>query len=616
MFSRETKRMDEDLKIDKVNQLTKQLMSGKAERRGELICQLIMEGGVAGANSALNFIIKEKNRKVLVLEILRAQSKLWGWFREQVQTAILRVSGQIKNDFIELLYEAKGWDRHLVILMVREIAAPEFVMPLLDVLKADDYWTKLLAMDALGQIGGQRVIEALVKALDDPELTWSALAALADLKASETIRPVLKHLANRSAANRIEALRALQAFGDRRVINILSKIATGDPDAKVREKALLSMQSIADYNKIDISAEIKRLTTMVIRAVNPLDPFLAKARTMGASDVHIMPETPIACRLNGDFVNMSETPVTSEETNKILVSILPKQHLQELKSDMQVDFAYQLPGMGRFRGNIFKERRGIAGVFRVIPQKIPDISLLGLPQAVLDVKHLHQGMVIITGRSGSGKTTTMAAITDMINRIRPCHIITLEDPVEYVFERDHALINQREVGRDTESFARALRAALREDPDVIVVGEMRDVETMRLAIQAAETGHLVLSTLHTPTAAQAVTRLIQSFPATEQPQIRLMVADSLKLVVAQMLVKKKEGKGRIGAFETLVVTPAISSLIRERKEEQIPATMQSGRTHGMQMMDDALYNLVGEGLIDIQEAMFRAQKKERFSKGG
>lgn len=612
----ETKKTNEDSTINKVDLLTRQLMSGKEGARGELICQLILEGGETGARAALNFITQEKNKKELVLEILRAQSRLWGWFREQVQSAIINVSGRIKTEIIQLLYEARGWDRHLVLLMVREIAAPEFITPLLDVLKTDEYWTKLLALDAIGQIGGKRVIEALIQALEDPDLCWSALAGLADQKATEAIRPVLKHLANKSSANRIEALRALRAFGDRRVLSILSKVAVGDKDPNVREKAILTMQSIAEHNKIDISADLKRITTSVIRAVNPLDPFLAKARTMGASDVHAIPDAPIACRLHGDFVNMSETPLTSQETNKILPAMLPKKCMKEFEAIQQVDFAYEIPGMGRFRGNIFQERRGVGGVFRVIPQNIPDIALLGLPQVVLDVKHLNQGMVIVTGRAGSGKTTTMAAITEMINRIRPCHIITLEDPVEYVFERKRALINQREVGRDTDSFVQALRAALREDPDVIVVGEMRDVETMRLAIQAAETGHLVLTTLHTPTAAQAVTRLIQSFPANEEPQVRLMVADSLKLVAAQTLIKKKNGKGRIGAFETLVVTHAISTLIKEKKEEQIPATMQSGRAYGMQMMDDALYSLVADGIIDMQEAIYRAQKKERFSRGG
>ena len=608
--------MAEDSTINKVDLLSRQLMSGKAKNRGEIICQLILEGGGPGAKTALNFIVSEKNKKDLILEVLRAQSRLWGWLREQVQTALINVASQIKGDIIKLLYESRGWDRHLVILMVREIAAPEFIMPLLDVLKSDEYWTKLLALDALGQIGGRKVTDALVDALSDPDLSWSAIAGLADLNAKDAIRPILKQLGNRSSANRIEALRALRAFGDRRVLTILSKVAVGDKDANVREKALLTMQAIADQNKMDISAEVKRLTTSVIRAVSPMDPFLAKARTMGASDVHIVPDAPIACRLHGDFVNMSDKPMTSQETNQILPAMLPKRRIKEFEESMQVDFAYEIPGMGRFRGNLFQERRGVGGVFRVIPQNIPDIESLGLPQTVLDVKHLHQGMVIVTGRAGSGKTTTMAAITDMINRIRPCHIITLEDPVEYVFERNKALINQREVGRDTDSFAQALRAALREDPDVIVVGEMRDIKTMRLAIQAAETGHLVLTTLHTPTAAQAVTRLIQSFSANEQPQVRLMVADSLKLVAAQTLIKKKNEKGRVGAFETLVVTHAISTLIKEKKEEQIPAIMQAGKSHGMQMMDDALYNLVADGIIDVQEALYRAQKKERFSGGG
>ena len=604
----------ENSTISKINLLTRQLLSDQTKDKGEVFCSLILEGGNQGLNTALNYIIKTKDRKTLLLQVLRAEGQLWGWFREQVQAALVNVSGQIREDIIQLLYEAKGADLNMLLMMVREIAAPEFITPLLNVLKSDDYWTRLLAVDALGQIGGQRVIEALVKALDDPDMRWSAISGLAELKASETIRDVLKHLGDKSPVIRMETLRALDAFGDKRVLSILSKLAAGDPDYRVREKAVLVMQSIAERNKLDISKEIKRITTVVIRTANPLDPFLAKARAMGASDVHVMPGAPIACRLHGDFVNMSEAALTPGETQKLLPPMLPEQRRQEFERNQQVDFAYEIHGMGRFRGNIFMEHLGVAGVFRVIPQKIPPIASLGLPQAVLDVKHLHQGMVVVTGRSGSGKTTTMAVITEMINRLRPCHIITLEDPVEYVFERKKALITQREVGRDTKSFVQALKEALREDPDVIVVGEMRDIETMRLAIQAAETGHLVLTTLHTPTAAQTVTRLIQSFPTNEQPQVRLMIADSLKLVVAQTLIKKKTGKGRVGAFETLVVTPAVSTLIREKKEAQIPVVMQAGRAHGMQIMDDALYNLVADGLIDLEEALYRAQKKDRFTR--
>ncbi len=575
---------------------------------------MILEGGSNGVRSALNFVTSQKNKKELLLDILRAQTQLWGWFREQVRTVLVSLADQIKHDLIMLLYEVDGWDRQLVILFVRDIATPEFVNPLLDTLKSNEYWTKLLALDALGHIGGKQVIDALVKALDDPELTWSALAALADLKAKESIRAVVKHLGDYSVVNRLEALRALRAFGDRRVIPVLEKLTTSDPDAKVREKALLTIQAIAAEENIDVTRMVNRLSTAMIRAVNPLDPFLAKARTIGASDVHVMPKATIACRLHGDLINMTEEFLTAEDTSRLLAAMIPENKQGDFKEVKQVDFAYEIPGMGRFRANIFEERNGIAGVFRVIPQAVPDISDLRLPQSVLNVKHLYQGMVIITGRGGSGKTTTMAALTEMINQTRPCHIITMEDPVEYVFERKKALIDQREVGRDTASFPLALREALREDPDVIVVGEMRDLETMRLAIQAAETGHLVLTTLHTPTAAQAISRLIQSFPASEQTQVRLMLMDSLKLVVAQMLIKKKDGGGRIGAFETLVVTPAIATLIREKKEEQIPVVMQSGRSHGMQVMDDALFELALNGLIDEQEAIFRAKNKDRFVK--
>ena len=314
-------------------------------------------------------------------------------------------------------------------------------------------------------------------------------------------------------------------------------------------------------------------------------------------------------RLDGEMFRIPGAKVCSaEESARLIFELMQPRYKKEFEECSDTDFAHEIPGLARFRCNVFAERKGPGGVFRVIPTKIPSAADLGLSKAVLDLCFLSKGLVLVTGPTGSGKSTTLAAMVDHINRNRTNHIITIEDPIEFVHQNKQCLINQREVGIHTESFKKALRAALREDPDIVLVGEMRDLETVAIAIETAETGHLVFGTLHTSTAPSTVDRIIDQFPADRQSQIRVMLSESLKGVISQTLLKCKTG-GRVAAQEILIGVPAIANLIREGKTFQIPSIMQTSRKHGMIMMNDALVDLVKRGLVTADEAYLKAIDK-------
>jgi twitching motility protein PilT len=333
-----------------------------------------------------------------------------------------------------------------------------------------------------------------------------------------------------------------------------------------------------------------------------------------ASDLHMTSEHQPMIRESGDMVLLDGVPkLSKDQVKQILMEIAPDRAKKQFEETWDADFAYALEGCGRFRCNYFMDRFGPGAVFRRIPDKILSAEQLGLPAAVLRLCEFKKGLVLVTGPTGSGKSTTLAAMIDHINSTRKEHIITIEDPVEFVHPAKKCLVNQREVHQHTKSFAAALRAALREDPDIVLVGEMRDLETTRIAIETAETGHLVFGTLHTSTASSTVDRIINQFPAEEQEQIRLMLAGSLRGVVAQNLMKKKGG-GRCAAQEILFTTPGIAANIREGKTYQIPSQMQTGAKYGMQLLNDALERLVKSDTVEPMEAYDRAIDKEDMVK--
>jgi twitching motility protein PilT len=321
----------------------------------------------------------------------------------------------------------------------------------------------------------------------------------------------------------------------------------------------------------------------------------------GASDLHISAGEPPIVRIHGDMRKLESPPLPKDEVRRMLYDILNDQQRKTFEESLDMDFSFSLGEYGRFRVNLFFHNRGMGAVFRTIPTKIYSFEQLGLPRVCREVCRKDRGLVLVTGPTGSGKSTTLAAMIDLINNENKGHIITIEDPIEFVHESKNCLISQREVGPHTHSFANALRSALREDPDIILVGEMRDLETISLALTAAETGHLVFATLHTSSAPKTIDRVIDVFPAAQQGQIRTMLAESIQAVFSQVLLKRKGGKGRILAIECMIGTPAVKNLIREGKISQIPSMLQTGQKFGMQTLEMALKDLLAKNLVDPDE---------------
>jgi twitching motility protein PilT len=347
----------------------------------------------------------------------------------------------------------------------------------------------------------------------------------------------------------------------------------------------------------------------------PVQELLARVLDIGASDLHLTAGAKPTVRLHGDLMAMDQYPALDpDQLRRMIYAILTQRQRERLEQELELDLSYSLPGKGRFRVNVYFQRDAIGAAFRLIPFKIRSLEELGAPPQVGDFARLARGLVLVTGPTGSGKSTTLAALIDIVNTERPCHIITVEDPIEYLHRHKTAIVNQREIGADSHSFANALKHVLRQDPDVILVGEMRDLETIQTAITAAETGHLVFATLHTQDAPQTIDRIIDAFPSYQQQQVRVQLSTTLQGVVTQQLLQTWDGKGRTVAAEVMVATPAIRNLIREAKVHQIYSSMQSGAQHGMITMDNALARLVLQGAISGELAMQRCHDPQELSR--
>ena len=331
-----------------------------------------------------------------------------------------------------------------------------------------------------------------------------------------------------------------------------------------------------------------------------------------ASDLHLSSGLPPMIRVHGDIRRINLPGMSHHDVHDMVYDIMNDYQRKIFEDSYECDFSFELPGIARFRVNVFQQNRGVAAVFRVIPSKVLSLQDLGAPRIFQDIADLPRGIVLVTGPTGSGKSTTLAAMVDYINETSYSHILTVEDPIEFVHESKKALINQRELGAQTLSFSAALRSALREDPDVIMVGEMRDLETIRLALTAAETGHLVFGTLHTSSAAKTIDRIVDVFPAGEKEMVRSMLSESLRAVISQSLLKTKDEAGRVAAHEIMIGTPAIRNLIRENKIAQINSMIQTGQQHGMQTLDQCLQELVRRNVVSVREAQQKASNKDLF----
>jgi twitching motility protein PilT len=343
-----------------------------------------------------------------------------------------------------------------------------------------------------------------------------------------------------------------------------------------------------------------------------IDAFFKLMHEQGASDLHLVAGQPPALRIRGEVERVKYKVLTSDDLRGMLYEITPEHKIKVFEETGDVDYGYEIPGLARYRANYFMQKNGVGAAFREIPNTIMTAEQLGLPAVVSKLAMLPRGLILVTGPTGSGKSTTLASIVDVANRNRKDHIITIEDPIEFVHQSQGCIVNQREIGIHTKSFSAALRGALREDPDIILVGEMRDLETISLAVEAATTGHLVFSTLHTSSAHKTVDRVVEVFPAQEQGLIRSTLADGLRAVISQVLFKRIDKIGRIVALEILIATPGVRNLIREGKSHQIPSMIQTGKKYGMTLLDDSIMDLFKRGNISAEDAYAKSNEKARF----
>ena len=598
-----------------VGALTKVAETRGAEFASRLL-PLIASGDAGTRSAVLKILAGLDDRRGVVREYIRFSKTLAGWARDRALESMRAFGDDLIEPVMELLNDPDPEIRSAAMVVAGSFDDPRMVPATIGMLKDEDWWIRISAVETLGRIGDKRAVEPLIATLDDPDARWAAVEALGRIADVRALPALGKMLADPQPDVRIEILQALAHFDHPQVPVVIQKVAATDPVRAVRGRALDIAQELASRNKGAIADEAGlRNAAMIARSTEgepKLHAFLVGTRNQGASDFHLSPGQPPIIRMAGELMRAQAPPFPSEQTEALVREILTDDQWSRVQEHKQLDFCYYIPNAGRYRANVFLDHKGYSAVFRVIPEKPPTISELGLPPHLAEIADYHQGLVLVCGPSGSGKSTTLAALVNLFNETKHHHVITMEDPVEFVHPFKNCLINQREVGSHTRSFARALRAALREDPDVIVIGEMRDPETISLALTAAETGHIVLGTLNSTSAAKAVDRVIASFPIDEQSQIRVAMSEALKFVVAQRLLPSREQRKLVACFEVLRITQPVSNLIRDEKTYQIQSAMQIGRSVGMQTVDDALKDLVRRNAITPETAWMAASKREDF----
>jgi twitching motility protein PilT len=575
---------------------------------------LVASGDAGTRTAVMKILLGMQHPAEVVKRYIRFTKTLAGFVRDRALDSLRAFGSQLIEPAIELLADPDDELRAAAIAVAGMFDDRRVVPATVTLLQDPDWWIRIAAAETLGRLKDPRAVEPLIAVLADPEVKWTAVEALGHIADPRALNALGRMLGDPQPNVRIEVMQALKNFNHPQVAQALTKIATHDPERAVRMRALDILEEMAQREHRQGAPGV-RDEALAVRSVQgelKLHTFLISTRNSGASDFHLSVGQPPVVRLAADLLRAQGEPFTAAQTEAMLREMLTDAQWERLQNDQQVDFCYFIPQAGRYRANVFLDHRGYNAVFRVIPEKPPTMPELGLPSQLAEIAGYHQGLVLVCGPSGSGKSTTLAALVNLFNETRNDHILTMEDPVEFVHPFKNCLINQREVGTHTRSFARALRAALREDPDVIVIGELRDNESVGLALTAAETGHIVLGTLSATSAPKAIDRLISSFPVDEQPQIRASLSESLKYVIAQRLLPAKEGRRQVAAFEVLKGTTNVASMIRDEKTYQIVSAMQTGRSHGMQTFDDALRDLLKRDQISAETAYMAASKKEDF----
>jgi twitching motility protein PilT len=602
-----------------VQQVLVEAIGQEVERNGpdfaDQVLPLMASGGAGIRSAVLKILLRLEDRCAVVRRYLLFSKGLAGWIRDRALESMREFGDALVEPTIALLSEADESLRGTAVLVAGTFGDPRVVPAIIPLLEDSDWWVRITAAESLGRLGDVRAVEPLCRSLQDTETRWAAAEALGRIGDPAALQPLARLLQDPAVEVRIEALLALRRFRHPKILEVMRRVASDDPDRVVRGRALELAEEVArrDAKPFEDHDEVAGRALHLEAGENepPLHRMLIATRERGASDLHVSVGQPPLMRRRGDLVPLFDRSLTKPETDQLLARILSDEQRRRLREEHQVDLCYWIPRAGRYRANLFQDQQGLNAVFRVIAEKPPTTSDIGLPDAVNDIAAHHQGLVLVCGPAGSGKTTTLAALVNLFNETRHDHIITLEDPVEFVHPFKNCLINQREVGAHTGSFARALRAALREDPDVIVIGDLRDTESMGLALTAAETGHIVFGTLNSVNAVKAVDRVISSFPAGRQAQTRAALADSLRFVVAQRLVPGADGE-RIACFEVLRGVLSVANLIRDGKTYQLPSCLQVGRSQGMQTFDDALRQHLRHRRITPEAAYRAAENKEDF----
>jgi twitching motility protein PilT len=590
--------------------------AGQGAAFADKLLPALASGDAATRTAVLKVLLGIGDPAGVIKRYIRFSSSLAGFVRDRALESLRDFGPALVEPVIELLNDPDPDTRSGAMAVAGVFDDVRIVPATIHLLRDDDWWIRVSAADTLGRLKDPRSVEALVAVLGDPDVKLAAVEALGRIADPRALPALGKMLADPAPDVRIEVMLALRSFKHPQVRNALTSIAQNDPDRGVRTQAVDILAELASAEPSS-SGQIDAIRKMALAVSGSqgeprLNTMLIVTRNQGASDFHLAVGQPPIVRLAADLLRAQGEPFSAAQTEAMLREVLTEKQWTTLETLHQVDFCYVIPQGGRYRANVFFDHRGYNAVFRVIPDQPPTIVELGLPMHLAEISDYHQGLVLVCGPSGSGKSTTLAALVNLFNETRKDHVLTMEDPVEFVHPFKNCLVNQREVGTHTISFARALRAALREDPDVIVIGELRDNESISLALTAAETGHIVLGTLNSTSAPKAIDRILSSFPADEQPQIRASLSESLKYCIAQRLLPAKEGRKQVAAFEILKGTGNIGTMIRDEKTYQIYSAMQIGRSQGMQTFDEALKDLLRRDQITAETAYLAALKKEDF----
>ena len=581
--------------------------------RGRML-KLLAEGEDATRRACIEVLLQSGDPTEILTQLFVFMHDLLGWIRTRIVHTLQTFGERLLDPTLALLVHENEDVRTTALMVAESFNDPRLVGPLCRMLGDPDWWLKVSACDSLGALGDARAVPFLVAALTDEDCCWAAVEALGRIGDPSALPPVVRLLSSERPELRLETVNACGGFDDPKLLQMLEAVRTQDPSSQVRTRASEVGRALARRLGQPEQTGAEAVTVTSASMDTPMDQLLVRMREIDASDLHVQVSEPPLVRQGGKLSRLEGLPpLEGQRTERMVDSVLGERQKAILRETGEVDFCYAIPEVGRYRANAFVHRLGTAATFRAIPNVPPTFADLRLPGHLTEILDYHQGLIVVSGPAGSGKSTTLAALINLINETKAVHVITLEEPIEFVHPAKTGLVNQREVGKHTKSFHRALRGALREDPDVIMVGELRDPETIRLAMEAAETGHVVITTMHTTSAVQTVDRLVSSFPPEEQPQVRMGLSDALKWIVCQSLVPRSDGDGRVAVFEILKGTFGIGNLIRDDKTYQIGSQMQIGRNLGMQTVDMALLELVESKLVSPETAWRRADNQETFA---